>query len=471
MSDFPSELLLLVVPLVIVELGLTVLGLWDLTRPGRRVRGGSRLMWALIILFINVLGPIIYFAAGREEREDEATADGAAASAGAPPAPGAVSGWARPGAAAGGPGPAAGSASGAGSTSSPSSEPREPGEPRLEPAAPIPVPAPWPATRGAPADGDTAIVVRGLTKRYGGEPGVLALDRLDLDVPAGSVFGLLGPNGAGKTTTLRMLAGLAHPSGGTATVAGTPIDGAGPALTRRIGYLDQDPRYYGWATGSEIVMLVGLLHGMRGAALEARTREVLAQVGLTEAAGRRLATYSGGMRQRLGIAQALVNRPPLLILDEPVSSLDPEGRRDLLALIAALRGSTTVLFSTHVLSDVERICDRVGILDHGRLVTEGPLDELLDRYALPIYRLDPEDDQAAAVEHLTAKLRAADWATDVVVEHGYIKVTVADPALAARELLPVVVEAGVALVSYERVRPTLEDVFLQLVGRNSEAAA
>lgn len=312
------------------------------------------------------------------------------------------------------------------------------------------------------------IEAKGIVKRYGE---FVAVDDVSFSVAAGEVVGFLGPNGAGKTTTLRMLAGLAHPSSGTAIVAGTSIDGAGAELTRQIGYLDQDPRYYGWATGSEIVMLVGLLHGMKGAALEARTREVLAQVGLTEAAGRRLATYSGGMRQRLGIAQALVNRPPLLILDEPVSSLDPEGRRDLLTLIADLRGSTTVLFSTHVLADVERVCDRVGILDRGHLVTEGPLDELLDRYALPIYRLDPEDGQAEAVERLAARLREAEWTTDVAVEHGLVRVTVADPARAARELLPAVVEAGIALVSFERVRPTLEDVFLQLVGRNGEAAA
>ena len=136
---------------------------------------------------------------------------------------------------------------------------------------------------------------------------------------------------------------------------------------------------------------------MKGAALESRTAEVMAQVGLTEAAGRRVATYSGGMRQRLGIAQALVNRPEVLILDEPVSSLDPEGRRDLLELIAELRGSATVLFSTHVLADVERVCDRVAILDHGRLVTEGPLNTLLDRYALPIYRIQPEPGQVEAL--------------------------------------------------------------------------
>ena len=187
-------------------------------------------------------------------------------------------------------------------------------------------------------------------------------------------------------------------------------------------------------------------------------------MGLTEAAGRRVATYSGGMRQRLGIAQALVNRPEVLILDEPVSSLDPEGRRDLLELIAELRGSATVLFSTHVLADVERVCDRVAILDHGRLVTEGPLDALLDRYALPIYRIQPEHGQFEAVGRLAEALRAADWTTDVSVEHGIVRVTVRDPGRAAGEILPAIVANGVAVSGVERVRPNLEDVFLQLTG-------
>ena len=199
---------------------------------------------------------------------------------------------------------------------------------------------------------------------------------------------------------------------------------------------------------------------------------MLRQVGLAEAADRRIGTYSGGMRQRLGIAQALVHRPPVLILDEPVSSLDPEGRRDLLALISELRGSATVLFSTHVLADVERICDRIAILDHGRLVTEGPLAELLDRYALPIYRVEPEPGQTEAVERLVATLRATSWATDVSVELGLIRVTVNDPRRAASELLPAIVAAGLAVAGVERVRPTLEDVFLQLTGaRPAETAA
>ncbi len=213
---------------------------------------------------------------------------------------------------------------------------------------------------------------------------------------------------------------------------------------------------------------------MRGYDLETRTAEVMARVGLTDAADRRVGTYSGGMRQRLGIAQALVNNPSVLILDEPVSSLDPEGRRDLLALILELRGSATVLFSTHVLADVERVCDRVGILDHGRLITEGPLEALLARYALPIYRIEPEADQATAIDQLATALRSADWATGVTLEHGQLRVAVRDPAQASRALLLAIVAAGVTVSSVEQMRPTLEDVFLQLTGgagANSEAVA
>ena len=150
-------------------------------------------------------------------------------------------------------------------------------------------------------------------------------------------------------------------------------------------------------TGRELVELAGRLQGLSERDGRTRATTTLELVGLADAARRRVGGYSGGMRQRLGIAQALVASPRLLILDEPVSSLDPEGRRDLLALIADLRASATVIFSTHVLADVERICDRVGIMDRGRLVTEGPLDELLARYALPIYRIEAEPGQADAL--------------------------------------------------------------------------
>jgi ABC-2 type transport system ATP-binding protein len=419
-NGLDPRLLALAAPLVVLELGLAIWALWDLTRPGRRVRGESRLMWALIVVFISLIGPILYIVFGRQEGTAE-------------PEP---RRW---------------------PTAPTDAEP----PPSAARTAPVAVTRPVAPTSIVPQPEASAITCRGLTKRYPG--GVLALDGLDLDVPSGSVFGLLGPNGAGKTTTLRLLVGLARPSAGSASVAGIPLGAADQ--TRRFGFLDQDPRYYGWSTGRELVELVGRLHDLTGPALDARVDEVLGQVGLLEAADRRIGTYSGGMRQRLGIAQALVDRPPVLILDEPVSSLDPEGRRDLLALISELRGSATVLFSTHVLADVERICDRIAILDRGRLVTEGPLAELLDRYALPIYRIEPEPGQPEAVATLVASLKGMSWAIDVSVELELIRITVNDPRRASRQLLPAIVAAGLAVAGVERARPTLEDVFLTLTGR------
>jgi ABC-2 type transport system ATP-binding protein len=192
---------------------------------------------------------------------------------------------------------------------------------------------------------------------------------------------------------------------------------------------------------------------------------MLERVGLAEAARRRIGGYSGGMRQRLGIAQALLHGPDIVFLDEPVSSLDPEGRRDLLELIATLRGETTVVLSTHVLADVERICDRVAILDRGRLVSESPLEELLAGHARPIFRLLPEPHHEAAVDDLVGRLRAASWCSEVVTGlGGELRVTVRDATTATEQILPLVVAAGVRLATFERARPTLEEVFLELVG-------
>ena len=322
-------------------------------------------------------------------------------------------------------------------------------------------------TGGSPS----AVACRGLTKRFGGATGVTAVDGLDLDVPAGSVFGLLGPNGAGKTTTLRLITGLARPTGGTVTIDGRPVTADGSGDRAGIGVLDQDPRYYGWMSGLELVDLAGRLQGLSATEARARATETLGLVGLTDAARRRIGGYSGGMRQRLGIAQALVGRPRLLILDEPVSSLDPEGRRDLLALIADLRGNATVIFSSHVLADIERICDRVGIMADGRLVTEGPLGDLLGRYALPLYRIEPEPGQDRALAELATTLGAVPWVDGVTTGDGRLIVSVSDEAAASAELLPAIVAAGLRLAAFERVRPSLEDVFLRLVGRDGGEAA
>jgi ABC-2 type transport system ATP-binding protein len=309
-----------------------------------------------------------------------------------------------------------------------------------------------------------------LTKRFGK---ILALDGLDLEIPRGIVFGLLGPNGAGKTTTIRLLTGLARPTSGSATVAGLPVTfGDGLEARRHIGVLDQDPRFYGWMTGRELLELVAALVGVPRADVPARVDATLERVGLADAAGRRISGYSGGMRQRLGIGQALIGEPDLLILDEPVSSLDPEGRRDLLELIGELRESATVVFSTHVLSDVERVCDRVAILDQGRLVIESTIDDLLHRFAPPVYVIEADPGpglagDGSALAGLVARLEREPWVGEVSVMGNTARVAVTDEARASRELLAAVVASALPISAFRRERPSLEDVFLQLVGRDA----
>ena len=448
LDGFNPALLLLIIPVAVIEVGLMVLAVVDLLRVERRVRGGSKPMWAVIIVFVSLAGPILYFLVGREEGEDPEV-----------PGPGAMPGWGSP------------HDPPIVTTRTPDSSPMA-GDALLAPRDAVPAmrdAIPMPAASAPLPGAAPAIVVERLVRRYAG--GVLALDGLDLSVPAGSVFGLLGPNGAGKTTCLRLLAGLTQPTAGRATVSGLDpaVDPIG--VRRGLGYLEQDPRAYGWMTGREQIRLVGRLHGLAGPTLEAAVEDALARVDLRSAANRRAGGYSGGMRQRLGIAGALVHRPPVIILDEPVSALDPEGRRDVLGLLASLRGETTVLFSSHVLGDVERICDRVAILDHGRMVVEGAIGELLDRYAQPVWRVEAEPGEDVALAALADVLRALTWVPAAATEHGVLTVAVADTAIASRELLPAVSASGVAVVSMARARPTLEDVFLRLTGDRTEAAA
>ncbi len=286
--------------------------------------------------------------------------------------------------------------------------------------------------------------------------------RLAADAPAAPVPA--APVPAAPVPAAPVLTGLGRPSSGSATVAGVPVVPGSLELARHIGYLAQDPLFYGWMTGRETLELAGRAYGMEGAALRSRVEEVLETIGLTDAARRRVGGYSGGMRQRLGVGQAILPRPAVLFLDEPVSALDPGGRRDVLELIGGLRGTATILMSTHILNDVERICDRVAILDHGRLVTEAAIEDLLAQHAKPVLELDPEPGQDAAVERLIAALGAAPWTRDVRTLHGVVRVTVSDTGAATSQALPLVVREGVVLARFERVRPTLEDVFLQLVG-------
>ncbi|MBN1954265.1 MAG: ABC transporter ATP-binding protein [Anaerolineae bacterium] len=312
----------------------------------------------------------------------------------------------------------------------------------------------------------TAIRVEGLRKRFGQ---VQALDGLTFTVQQGAVFGFLGPNGAGKTTTIRILTGLARPSGGRAWVLGMDVSTARREIARRIGYLPEEPVFYPWMTARELLDHVGRMFGLPGRERRARVNELLDQVGLSQVGGRRIGAFSRGMRQRLGIAQALINRPALLFLDEPMSALDPAGRREVLELLDRLRADCSILMSTHVLSDVERVCDTVGIIARGRMVIEAPREELLARYAAPAFEIEGEPGNEGALAAWAEGLRNARWAMHVAVVGTAVRVVASDVAAAKRELLPSAVAAGLTLARYEIARPSLEDVFLQLVGAGEVA--
>jgi len=308
----------------------------------------------------------------------------------------------------------------------------------------------------------TAIQIEGLQKFYGS---VRALDGLTLSVEEGTIFGFLGPNGAGKTTTIRLLTGLAHPTGGKAWVAGAEITQS-RTVAARIGYLPEEPVFYTWMTPLEFLDHVGRLFGLSPAARKQRSLELLERAGLAQSRKRRIAGFSRGMRQRLGLAQALVNRPEVLFLDEPVSALDPAGRKDVLEMIEGLRGLCTVFMSTHILADVERVCDTVGIINQGRLVVEANQQELLGRYTLPAFELEVDPGQEEALRAWTDTLITSAWVRSAAVDGTVVRLVVKNVQVARSALLSQALLAGLALRRYEIVKPSLEDVFLRLVNGN-----
>jgi ABC-2 type transport system ATP-binding protein len=226
---------------------------------------------------------------------------------------------------------------------------------------------------------DAAVAVRGLTKVFSipfRRRAVVAVRDLDLQVGAGEVYGLLGPNGSGKSTTLKIILGLISPTRGRTEIFGR--DSLLVQSREAVGFLPENPYFYKYLTGNETLRFFGKLCGLRGARLKNRVNELLKLVGLTTARDRRLATYSKGMLQRIGLAQALIHEPKLLVLDEPTAGLDPAGSREIRDLIVDLRQrGITVLLSSHLLAQVQEICDRVGILANGVLVCEGRLEELI----------------------------------------------------------------------------------------------
>jgi len=300
-----------------------------------------------------------------------------------------------------------------------------------------------------------AIEISRLVKAFGD---AVALDGIDLAVPQGSVFGFLGPNGAGKTTALRILTGLARPTSGAARILGTDVSTAGNAVRSRIGYLPDVPGFYPWMTATELVEFAGRLFAIDRATLRERARSLLEMAGLADVRTK-VGGFSRGMKQRLGIAQALINAPSVLLLDEPTSALDPIGRRDVLEMIASLRGRTTVFFSTHILADVDRVCDTVAILDRGRVVANAPIAELKRRAAVDRLVMEVDGDPTA----LVSELRSRPWLRSLEQSDSQITLAVTDLKSAQRELPAAIATAGLGLKRLEGAEQSLEDLFVELV--------
>ncbi len=305
-----------------------------------------------------------------------------------------------------------------------------------------------------------ALRVEGLVKVFGQ---FRALDQLNFSVEPGTVFGFLGPNGAGKTTTIRILTGLAHPTAGQAWVAGVDINRNNKEASRRIGYLPEVPAFYPWMTPGEFLDLVGRIFGLHPHDRTSRVKELLEIVDLAKANKRRIGGFSRGMRQRLGLAQALMNRPDVLFLDEPISALDPAGRKEVLELIEQLHGQCTVFMSTHILADVERVCNTIGIINQGRMIVTAPREALLEQYAIPAFEISVAPEHENQLASWINSLLDYRWVKSTAMNGPTARVVVNDMTTAQKELLLLAVKSGLPLTRYEVMRPSLEEVFLQLV--------
>ncbi len=307
---------------------------------------------------------------------------------------------------------------------------------------------------------DAVIETRGLRKTFGR---VAALDGLDLRVPVGSVFGCLGPNGAGKTTTIRILLGLMRPSAGEASVLGEPVRMDDPRV-RPVGAMIERPAFYPYLSGRENLRLLAAARGLDHASAVALSEEALERVGLVHAAGRGAGGYSTGMRQRLGIALAIMDRPSLLILDEPTTGLDPEGQIDIRELIRGLaRDGVTIFLSTHMLAEAEQLCTELAVMSRGRVVASGAAAELFGTRQQLSVRFASASDRDAGVAILAAGgLRtASDDATGCLVDGE------TNGATAIRLLA----DAGIYPTEVVLRRPSLEQVYVELTGAAGEGSA
>ncbi len=283
---------------------------------------------------------------------------------------------------------------------------------------------------------------------------------LSFSVSEHAVFGFIGPNGAGKTTTMKMILGFLKPDAGEIYVCNEKVIYGNTKTNRYIGYLPDVPEFYGYMRPWEYLQLCGEISGLSSAKIKDKTDELLHIVGL-DGVNRKIRGFSRGMKQRLGIAQALLNDPILLICDEPTSALDPIGRKDVLDVLSVVRDKTTVVFSTHILSDVERICDSIGVLHQGKVVMQGKLSELKNTYRQESVLIEVEDkSQVSLLEKEIEKLNAV---SQIDVFENSLKVTLNQMDLINNAVLELVIKHNINLKKYEVLEPTLENLFMELV--------
>ena len=291
--------------------------------------------------------------------------------------------------------------------------------------------------------------ITGLRKRFGDKA---VLKGLDLSVPEGSIFGFIGKNGAGKTTTMKMVLGLLSADAGEIFVNGEPVVYGHTATNRHIGYLPDVPEFYHFMTAPEYLRFCGQITGMTPGEIETRCQELLELVGLY-GEKHRIQGFSRGMKQRLGIAQALLNRPKLLICDEPTSALDPVGRKEILDILLSVRQQTTVLFSTHILSDVERICTDVALLDNGVIRIQGKLSDIKNQYRQDAYLLETD---------CPADLQCLLQAFPHTETSGVNQLIFRESTHSVFDIMRFAADQKISLAKLERIEPSLESLFMEV---------
>lgn len=308
----------------------------------------------------------------------------------------------------------------------------------------------------------SVISVKNLTKKF---KSFTAVNGLSFEVEKNHVVGFLGPNGSGKTTTLRMLVGLSKPTAGTMAVSDTTVMFGSTKSNLKVGYLPELPSFYSWMSGREYLEFIANIFKISKKTKTKQINQLLKTVDLIESQNNRISTYSAGMKQRLGIAQALINDPEVIILDEPVSALDPIGRKDVLRVIEKLKENRTILFSTHILSDVDRICDDVVIINRGKLVVSKPLAELKAEYATPILEVEFMSDAAVIAKSVSGEK----WVKKLEQNGRSIKIWLSDSKVIKTNIpFDYFSKKGLGVLQYGLRLPETEDLFVELLGDDNE---